>query len=128
MASEVGVYDTEYQNIVHKGRLKPGRMLLVDTKEKLYIKDEELKLHIARSRPYKVWLQEQVTMDELRDAHTGPLTYGSESTQINGEVSGAKGDNGNGVEYQVTADRRLGMYGYTVETINLLMLPMIKTK
>lgn len=91
MASEVGVYDTDPQNIAHKGRLKPGRMLLVDTKEKLYIKDEELKLHIARSRPYKVWLQEQVTMDELRDAHTGPVTFGVETGGVNGVVNGING-------------------------------------
>ena len=60
MASEVGVYDTDPSNIVQKGRLKPGRMLLVDTKEKLFIRDEELKLQIARSRPHGLWLQEQV--------------------------------------------------------------------
>lgn len=60
MASEVGVYDTEPENILHKGRLKPGRMLLVDTKEKLYIRDEEVKLTIATSRPYGDWLQQHV--------------------------------------------------------------------
>lgn len=91
MASEVGVYDTDPSNIVHKGRLKPGRMLLVDTREKLYIKDEELKLKIARSRPYKVWLQEQVTMDELRDAHAGPISYGVENGDVNGIVNGING-------------------------------------
>jgi glutamate synthase (NADPH/NADH) len=60
MASEVGVYDTDPGNIVQKGRLKPGRMLLVDTKEKVFMKDEELKLSISRSRPHGIWLQEQV--------------------------------------------------------------------
>lgn len=94
MASEVGVYDTDPQNIVHKGRLKPGRMLLVDTKEKLYIKDEELKLNIARSRPYKVWLQEQVTMDELRDAHAGPVTFGVDTGGVNGVLNGINGVDG----------------------------------
>ncbi|ODN06304.1 Glutamate synthase [NADH], amyloplastic [Orchesella cincta] len=134
MASEVGVYDTDPSNILHKGRLKPGRMLLVDTQEKHYIKDEELKLNIARSRPYKVWLQEQVTMDELREAHTGPLTYGVENGEMNGVVNGINGIKINGVadeskmDYQCSQDRRLGMYGYTVETVNLLMLPMIQNQ
>lgn len=81
MASEVGVYDTDpanvalkvyfppfcfilYSNIniiiVLQSRLKPGRMLLVDTKEKRIIQDVQLKLDIARSRPHSDWLREQV--------------------------------------------------------------------
>ena len=60
MASEVGVYDVDPSNIAKKGRLKPGRMLLVDTKEKLFIRDEELKLTIARSRPHGDWLKQMV--------------------------------------------------------------------
>lgn len=43
-----------------QSRLKPGRMLLVDTEEKKIIQDVELKLHIARSRPHSKWLKEQV--------------------------------------------------------------------
>lgn len=44
-----------------QSRLKPGRMLLVDTEEKRIIEDVELKLQIARSRPHSKWLKEQVT-------------------------------------------------------------------
>lgn len=43
-----------------QSRLKPGRMLLVDTEEKKIIQDVELKLRIARSRPHSKWLKEQV--------------------------------------------------------------------
>jgi glutamate synthase (NADH) len=43
-----------------QSRLKPGRMLLVDTKEKRIIQDVQLKLDIARSRPHSDWLREQV--------------------------------------------------------------------
>lgn len=90
MASEVGVYDTDPANVVFKvppifklsalhnkqkhlqiltsinvpknfqSRLKPGRMLLVDTKEKKIIGDVELKKEIALSRPHSEWLHEQV--------------------------------------------------------------------
>lgn len=49
-----------FQNCFLQGRLKPGRMLLVDTHEKIVTKDEELKLQIARSRPHSVWIKEQV--------------------------------------------------------------------
>lgn len=49
-----------FQNCFLQGRLKPGRMLLVDTHEKIVTKDEELKLQIARSRPHSMWIKEQV--------------------------------------------------------------------
>lgn len=45
-----------------QSRLKPGRMLLVDTEEKQIIQDVELKLKIARSRPHSLWLKNQVFM------------------------------------------------------------------
>ena len=43
-----------------QSRLKPGRMLLVDTKEKMMIQDVEIKKRIASSRPHSLWLKEQV--------------------------------------------------------------------
>lgn len=43
-----------------KSRLKPGRMLLVDTEEKTVIQDIQLKKQIAQSRPHGEWLKEQV--------------------------------------------------------------------
>lgn len=60
MASEVGVYDVPAENIVLKSRLKPGRMLLVDTQEKCFIQDVQLKSKIAKLRPHSEWLQEKV--------------------------------------------------------------------
>lgn len=62
MASEVGVYDVPAEDILLKSRLKPGRMLLVDTQEKLFIQDVELKTKIAKSRPHSEWLKEQVSI------------------------------------------------------------------
>lgn len=60
MASEVGVYDVNPEDVVLKSRLKPGRMLLVDTEEKTFIQDAELKELIAKSRPHSTWLNEKV--------------------------------------------------------------------
>lgn len=60
MASEVGVLDVPHGDVLQKGRLQPGRMLLVDTVVGEVTKDEELKLQIARQRPVGKWLQEQV--------------------------------------------------------------------
>lgn len=41
-----------------QGRLKPGRMLLVDTQEKSFMKDEVIKSNLANLRPVGSWLQE----------------------------------------------------------------------
>lgn len=61
MASEVGVYDVDPSQVTLKSRLKPGRMLLVDTQEKKFIQDVELKTYIAKSRPHSEWLQQKVS-------------------------------------------------------------------
>lgn len=60
MASEVGVYDVDPADVILKSRLKPGRMLLVDTQEKKFIQDVELKLKISKSRLHSEWLKEKV--------------------------------------------------------------------
>ena len=57
MASEVGVLDIPPERILEKGRLQPGRMFLVDTKERRIVSDEELKERIAREKPYGEWLE-----------------------------------------------------------------------
>lgn len=54
------MYDVDPSQVVLKSRLKPGRMLLVDTEEKAVIQDIELKRTIAQSRPHSLWLKEQV--------------------------------------------------------------------
>ena len=52
MASEVGVLDVPPEDVLHKGRLQPGRMFLVDTEQGRIIADEELKQQIATEHPY----------------------------------------------------------------------------
>jgi glutamate synthase (ferredoxin) len=56
MASEVGVLDVPPERVLHKQRLQPGRMLLVDTAEGRIISDEELKQRVATEQPYRQWL------------------------------------------------------------------------
>ena len=73
MASEVGVFDVDPDQVVQKGRLRPGRMLLVDTKEKTITRDEELKKSIAESRPHSDWGRSLVTLEELRKEHRKPI-------------------------------------------------------
>jgi len=66
LASEVGVLPIPEELIVRKDRLRPGRMLLIDTQEGRIIEDHELKATAASSRPYGTWLSEnKIALDEL---------------------------------------------------------------
>jgi glutamate synthase (NADPH/NADH) large chain len=73
MASEVGVLPVPPEMVKHKGRLKPGRMFLIDFEQGRMIPDAELKNDIASQRPYGEWLNEQrLKLTELPvndDAH-----------------------------------------------------------
>jgi glutamate synthase (NADPH/NADH) large chain len=66
MASEVGVIEIDPAKIVKKGRLQPGRMFLVDTRQGRIIDDEEIKSRLAGANPYGAWLDaNQVDLDSL---------------------------------------------------------------
>jgi len=58
VASEVGVYDYEPENVVAKGRLGPGDILSVDTQEGRILFRDEIEDQLAASKPYKQWLKE----------------------------------------------------------------------
>src|SRR5213082_3022474 len=60
MASEVGVLDIPPSQVVHKGRLQPGRIFLVDTALQKIVSDEEVKERIAREKPYGEWLKKNL--------------------------------------------------------------------
>jgi len=60
LSSEVGVLDLEEKHIVKKERLHPGKLLLVDTKEKRIITDEEIKKMYAHGKPYGEWLDSKL--------------------------------------------------------------------
>jgi glutamate synthase (NADPH/NADH) large chain len=66
MASEAGVLPIKPETVRMKGRLAPGRMLLVDTEQKRLISDEEVKEQLASRQPYGQWVKEnQITLDDL---------------------------------------------------------------
>ncbi len=60
LASEVGAIDIDQSHVVVKDRLRPGRMLLVDTVKGQLVKDEDLKKKYAGSQPYGEWLDSQI--------------------------------------------------------------------
>ncbi len=66
LASEVGSIDIDQKHVVKKERLHPGKMLLVDTREKRIISDEEIKMKYATEHPYGEWLDNNlVNFDDL---------------------------------------------------------------
>jgi len=66
MASETGVLPVKPDNVRFKGRLQPGRMLIVDTVQGRIIPDEETKAQLCSRQPYALWLKDnQVTLDQL---------------------------------------------------------------
>ncbi|MGB4438356.1 MAG: glutamate synthase large subunit [Sedimentibacter sp.] len=60
LASEVGVIDIDNDNIKYKGRLEPGKMLLIDTKSKRIISDDELKKYVSTLHPYEEWNKKHI--------------------------------------------------------------------
>jgi glutamate synthase (NADPH/NADH) large chain len=103
MASEVGVLRIEPQNVKAKGRLQPGRMFLIDFEQGRLIPDAELKQDFANRRPYGEWLTRQrIDVNEL-----------SPSKQPQGFEP-------------KTLIERMQAFGYTVETMQFMLLPMVR--
>ncbi|HUB33771.1 MAG TPA: glutamate synthase large subunit, partial [Bryobacteraceae bacterium] len=79
MASETGVLPVKPEDVKYKGRLQPGKMLLVDTAEGRIVSDKELKAGLFSRNPYQLWIKEnQITLDQLaeppRQIHPDPDT------------------------------------------------------
>lgn len=100
VASEVGVMDFEPGEIKEKGRLQPGKILLVDTEEGKIYYDGELKKQLADAQPYRTWLaNNRVELDELKSGRRVPHT-----------VAGY--------------DKMLRAFGYSREDIERIITPM----
>ena len=67
VASEVGVMDFEPSDIVSKGRLQPGKILLIDTQEGKIYYDGDIKEQLAKAHPYREWLQaNRIQLENLK--------------------------------------------------------------
>ena len=67
VASEVGVMDFEPGDVVSKGRLQPGKILLIDTQVGKIYYDGEIKEKLAKAHPYREWLSEnRVQLEKLK--------------------------------------------------------------
>ncbi len=67
VASEVGVMDFDPTEIAEKGRLQPGKILLIDTQEGRIYYDGEIKEHLAAEHPYRQWLStNRIQLEKLK--------------------------------------------------------------
>lgn len=105
LSSEVGVLDIPAERILKKERLRPGKMLLVDTVKGCVIDDEDIKNNYTKRRPYGEWLDGNLV--ELKDLHI---------------------PNKKVLEYDDDERARLQKaFGYTYEDYKTSILPMAKT-
>ncbi|MFO7680776.1 MAG: glutamate synthase large subunit [Chloroflexota bacterium] len=103
LASETGALDIAPENVAYKGRLEPGRLLLIDTREGRIVSNEEIKERIARKFPYGEWLAEN--MVSLADLPQTAVQAKPESSDI---------------------AQRQQAFGYTFEDLRMLIAPMAK--
>ncbi len=101
MASEVGVQIFPSEEIKAKGRLRPGKILLVDTKMGIIVPDEEVKKQLTERNPYAQWLAEnRIDLDDIKVKERVPTTLGHAFEQY------------------------LLVFGYTKEDIDFILKPM----
>jgi glutamate synthase (NADPH/NADH) large chain len=102
MASEVGVLPIPEKDIIHKGRLQPGKMFLVDINECRIVSDEEIKAGISTQQPYTQWVKDkQVNLQSLPE--TGKTFDPDYETLLTRQVT----------------------FGYTAEDIKFVLSPMV---
>lgn len=101
LASETGVLPFEPSEIREKGRLRPGKMMMIDMKEGRIYYDKELKATLAREHPYRDWLQlNRINLDNIRSGR-----------KVGNDVA----------DYR----RLLATFGYHAEEVDRIILPMV---
>jgi glutamate synthase (NADPH/NADH) large chain len=106
MASEIGVLpEIDPASVKIKGRLRPGRMFLIDFEEGRLVPDDELKAQFAARRPYRRWLRDRrIVLDEL-NPHAESHGFDPDSLL-----------------------ERMQAFGYTLETMRFMLTPLVTVK
>ena len=103
MGSETGIQDFPAEQIAAKGRLRPGKLLLVDTQEGRIIPDEEIKHRISSQQPYTEWVERnRITLQQV--ASKRPVAVGIAPKQLH--------------QLQL-------LFGYSKEDIENILVPMV---
>ncbi|MFN8389688.1 MAG: glutamate synthase-related protein [Bdellovibrionota bacterium] len=104
MASEAGAFEVDPSNVLKRGRLEPGKMLLVDTVQGRVVPDQEIKDDLALAKPYAQWLNENVITLPKLEANATSIESDSKS---------------------LTTKQRA--FGYSSEDLQTLLAPMAAT-
>ncbi|KAF8246691.1 glutamate synthase Glt1 [Wilcoxina mikolae CBS 423.85] len=108
-ASEVGAILIPSEKIVQKGRLQPGRMLLVDTVEGRIVDDRELKSQVSSRFDFRSWADDQLlTLDKIQ------VELKNSGVTIDAPLD----------DVRLQSDNRLLAFGYSYEQVTLLLGPM----
>ena len=105
IASEAGALKVDPADIIEKGRLQPGKLLLVDLEKGIIKKDQEIKNELCKNKPYEAWINKH--REKLR-----LIPAMDEIDHI--------------VEEDTLATRQIA-YGYTREDLKTIIEPMVKT-
>ncbi|MFT4030322.1 MAG: glutamate synthase large subunit [Protaetiibacter sp.] len=100
LASEIGVLDFPADTVVRKGRLRPGKMFLIDTALGRIIEDDEIKTELSAAQPYGAWVRE----NRIELAELPPREHV--------------------VHTAASVTRRQRTFGYTEEEVRILITPM----
>jgi len=104
MGSEVGVQEFPAHKVKEKGRLKPGKILLVDTKQGRIIPDEEIKKKIYSQNPYRSWVEKnRIKLADLPNPKTKNLMFSEKKLK-----------------------KEQAVFGYNREDVENLITPMVK--
>ena len=133
MASEAGVLNLAAADVVRKGRLRPGRMFLVDTREGRIVEDGEVKQRLASAKPWRDWLNaQQVRLESLPDVAAAAELSASRAvfeTHHSAEAAtqphaidpwhaaGVAGERASLLELQRA-------FGYSLEDLKVILTPM----
>jgi glutamate synthase (NADH) len=108
-ASEVGTILIDPERVIQKGRLQPGKMLLVDTVAGRIVDDKELKAQISNRHDFQSWLHSQlITLPGIYDELKGS------GQDLTASIT----------EDRLQSDPRLLAFGYSFEQVSLLLGPM----
>jgi glutamate synthase (NADPH) large chain len=101
MGSEVGVQIFSPEQVKEKGRLRPGKILLVDTKMGVIVPDEEVKHQLTERNPYAQWLSEnRIVLGDIKVKQRVPSSLGDKYEEY------------------------LKVFGYSKEDVDMLIKPM----
>ncbi|HMD68337.1 MAG TPA: glutamate synthase large subunit, partial [Chitinivibrionales bacterium] len=101
LASEIGVLDIPASDVLEKGRLAPGKMMLVDTARNRVVSDNEIKASVSRRKPYRRWLESNRIELKGLFGVPGPVRIERESLVANEKA-----------------------FGYSLEDVSLIIAPM----